>query len=126
MNLAGITDKAIFHRSGKTVVRNSNNGEYEGIEGLLKEYDSRIEDVEAELAETRDTATKSALEAKEAIEQEADLKKNAMKLIDLSHKILVYLDTPRSGLINTLMSMLAHDSTKQSTSMQIYCKRDKN
>ena len=71
MNLAGITDKAIFHRAGKTVVKNSNNGEYEDIEGLLKEYDSRIEDVEAELAETRVTATKSALKAnKQAIEQE--------------------------------------------------------
>ena len=33
-----------------------------------------------------------------------------MKLIDFSHRILLYLDTPRSGLINTLMSMLAHDS----------------
>ena len=112
MNLAGMTDKAIFHRAGKTVVKNSNNGEYEDIEGLLKEYDSRIEDVEAELTETMDTATKSGLRAKkQAIEQEkADLKKNAMKLIDLSHKILLYLDTPRSGLINTLMSMLAHDS----------------
>jgi hypothetical protein len=112
MNLAGMTDKAIFHRAGKTVVKNSNNGEYEDIEGLLKEYDSRIEDVEAELAETRDTVTKSALKAnKQAIEQEkADLKKNVMKLIDLSHRILLYLDTPRSGLINTLMSRLAHDS----------------
>jgi len=112
MNLAVITDKAIFHRAGKTVVKNSNNGEYEDIEGLLKEYDSRIEDVEAELAETRDTATKSALKAnKQAVEQEkADLKKNVMKLIDLSHRILLYLDTPRTGLINSLMSMLAHDS----------------
>jgi len=112
MNLAGMTDKAIFHRAGKTVVKNCNNGEYEDIRELIKEYDSRIEDIDAELAGTRDTTTKSALKAKkQAVEEEKDdLNKNAMKLIDLSHRILLYLDTPRSGLINSLMSMLAHDS----------------
>lgn len=114
MNLAGMTDKAIFHRASKAVVENSNNGECEDIRALIKEYGSRIDDIVPELAGTRDTATKSALKAnKQAVGAEKDdLKKNVMKLIDLSHRILLYLDTPRSGLINSLMSMLSYDKLR--------------
>jgi hypothetical protein len=35
--------------------------------------------------------------------------KDARKLIDLSHKILVFLDTPRPELFNALMPLLSHD-----------------
>jgi hypothetical protein len=31
------------------------------------------------------------------------------KLIDLSHKILVFLNTPRPELFNALMPLLSHD-----------------
>jgi hypothetical protein len=34
--------------------------------------------------------------------------KDARKLIDLSHKILVFLDTPRPELFNALMPLLSH------------------
>jgi len=38
-----------------------------------------------------------------------DLFKDAKKLIDLSHKILVFLDTPRAELFNAIMPLLSHD-----------------
>jgi hypothetical protein len=41
--------------------------------------------------------------------QKKDLLHNAKKLIDLSHKILVFLDTPRPELFSALMPLLSHD-----------------
>ena len=38
-----------------------------------------------------------------------DLKNSAKKLIDLSHRILVFLDSPRPELFNALMPLLSHD-----------------
>ena len=42
-------------------------------------------------------------------EKKNQLFKNTKKLIDLSHKILVFLDTPRPELFNALMPLLSHD-----------------
>src|SRR6476646_2677961 len=39
--------------------------------------------------------------------QKKDLLQNAKKLIDLSHKILVFLDTPRPELFSALMPLLS-------------------
>lgn len=74
--------------------------------------DSSIEDIEAEIEATKDKATKDGLKnRKKAIEEEkADLYKNAVKLIDVSHKVLLVLDTVRPGLLNTLMPTLSHDN----------------
>jgi hypothetical protein len=41
--------------------------------------------------------------------QKKDLLKDAKKLIDLSHKILIFLDSPRPELFNALMPLLSHD-----------------
>jgi hypothetical protein len=111
MFLAGMTDKALFHRSGKLVVKNANGG-YDDIEGLIEEYDSRIKDLESEIPNAKDGTLKQGLKAQiKSIEQEKeDLSKDAKKLIDLSHKILVFLDTPRIELFSAIMSLLSHDN----------------
>src|SRR5919202_6053709 len=49
MFLAGMTDKALFHRQGTLVVKNSESGEYEPIDGRLEQIDSEIEDKEYEM-----------------------------------------------------------------------------
>lgn len=112
MFLTGMTDKALFHRAGKLVIKNNSNGEYEDIENLIQKLDSRKEDIEAELASTRDATTKQGLKAqlKTIEEEKQDLSKDAKKLIDLNHKILIFLDTPRSELLYALMSLLSHDN----------------
>ncbi len=38
-----------------------------------------------------------------------DLIKDAKKLIDLSHKVLMFLDIPRPELFNALMPLLSYD-----------------
>src|SRR5919198_4147990 len=49
MFLAGMTDKALFHRQGNLVVKNE-LGQYESIEDKIADIDSQIEDYESEIA----------------------------------------------------------------------------
>ena len=49
MNLAGMSDKALYHRTGKVVIKNENNGEYEDAEQIIKDYESKLKDVNREL-----------------------------------------------------------------------------
>jgi HD-like signal output (HDOD) protein len=39
LSLAGMTDKALFHRSGKLVIKNEITGEYESIEESINALD---------------------------------------------------------------------------------------
>lgn len=112
MNLAGMSDKALYHRAGKVVIKNENNGEYEDGEKILKDYESELKEINDKLnSDKLSKADKASLNSqKETIEEDMkETKKKLMKLIDISHKILIYLDSPRSGLISNIMSMLSHD-----------------
>jgi hypothetical protein len=111
MFLAGMTDKALFHRTGELVIKNDIGG-YDSIEGLIKQYDSRIEDLQNEISNTKDRTTKEGLKAqiKSVEEEKKDIYKDAKKLIDLSHKILIFLDTPRIEFFNAIMPLLSHDN----------------
>src|SRR5688500_3893030 len=51
LSLAGMTDKALFHRPGTLVIKNE-NGEYESIENKLSGIDNEIEEKEQELSQT--------------------------------------------------------------------------
>jgi hypothetical protein len=110
MFLAGMSDKALFHRQGVLVIKNE-NGEYEPIEDRIVEIDSQIEDYESEIAISKDKNFKQGRRSliKQLEQQKKDLLQDARKLIDLSHKILVFLDTPRPELFNALMPLLSHD-----------------
>lgn len=110
MFLAGMTEKALFHRSGMLVVKNE-AGEYQSIEDRLEEIDSEIEDKDYERTGTKDRNLKQGLQSQidDLKKEKKDLLKDAKKLIDLSHKILVFLDSPRPELFNALMPLLSHD-----------------
>lgn len=111
MFLAGMTDKALFHRQGILVIKDE-SGEYESIEHKIAEIDSQIQDYESEIAiKTHDKNFRQGRRSliKQLVQQKKDLLKDAGKLIDLSHKILVFLDTPRPELFNALMPLLSHD-----------------
>ncbi|HKG88741.1 MAG TPA: hypothetical protein VKA95_10470, partial [Nitrososphaeraceae archaeon] len=61
MFLAGMTEKALFHRSGILVIKNE-VGEYQSIEGKLEEIDSEIADKEYERTGTKDRNLKQGLQ----------------------------------------------------------------
>jgi hypothetical protein len=110
MFLAGMTDKALFHRSGALIVKNE-NGEYESLDDKIADIDSQIQDKKLEISMTKNDITKEGLEAyiKSLEKDKEELQKNVKKLIDLSHKVLVFLDSPRPDLFAALMPLLSHD-----------------
>ena len=57
--LAGMTAKALFYRPGKLVIKNESTGKYDDIEGLIKEYDSKIEDLQSELSNANNDSVKN-------------------------------------------------------------------
>lgn len=58
----GMSDKSIFHRNGKLVIKND-NGEYEFIDEVLEKLDEDIEDKESQLSNTKDKNLKQALKS---------------------------------------------------------------
>lgn len=76
-----------------------------------REIDSIIEEKENEAHATKDRNLKHELrnKVKELEKEKKNLTRDAKKLIDLSHKTLVILDTPSPGLFAALMSLLSHD-----------------
>jgi hypothetical protein len=110
MYLAGMTEKALFHRAGRLVVQNE-LGEYDPLDDKITKVDSEIEDKLREIEDTKDRLLRAGLKASiQNLEKDKkELQKNAKKLIDLSHKVLVFLDSPSPGLFNALMPLLSHD-----------------
>src|SRR5918999_2476066 len=95
--LTAMTDKALFHRQGKLVVKNNETGKYESIEDKVAEIDSDIEDKESEMYTTTNSNLKQGLhnQIKDLAREKRELLKGAMKLIDLNHKALIFADTPK-------------------------------
>lgn len=108
--LTAVTDKALFHRQGILVIKDE-NGEYQPIEDKVREIDSEIEDKQCEMAATIDSNLKKGLKSRIEIleDKKKDLSKVAMKLIELNHKALIFVDTPRHTLLEAIMSLLSHD-----------------
>ena len=111
LSLAGMTDKALFHRPGTLVIKNELTGEYESIEQKIKDIDEQIENKENEISQTNNQDTKQALRSTiiELKQKKKDLVKDARKLIDLSNKTNVFLDTPSEQLLSGLLPLLSHD-----------------
>ena len=110
MFLADMTDKALFHRHGILVIRDEQTGEYQPLDKKMSEIDSQIEDKKLEVARTKDSMLREGLKAFiDSLEDKKEIKKQAKKLIDLSHKVLVFLDSPRPELFNAIMPLLSHD-----------------
>ena len=61
MFVACMTDKALFHRPGRLVIKNE-VGTYEPIEEKSAKIDSEIQDRESEAAISRDVNLKQALQ----------------------------------------------------------------
>jgi len=111
VSLAGMTDKALFHRSGKLVIKNEISGEYESIEERIKDLEEQIEEKEFEISRTNNTNLKQGLKSivKDLEREKKELLKDARKLIDLSNKIIIFLDTPSQELLSGLLPLLSHD-----------------
>lgn len=110
IKFVGMSDKSLFHRTGRLVMKDD-TGEYVDIEKMLEKNDEDIDKKREESAMSSDKNLKAALKAqiKELEKEKGELYKQAKKLIDLSHKTIIFLDTPPQGLLNAIMSLLSHD-----------------
>jgi hypothetical protein len=110
--IADMSDKAIFHKNGYLGIRKE-DGDFENIEGEL--FDLR-ESLDIKIHEFKKTENEE-LQKKNKLKKEIDeiqkqintIRENAVKVIDLNHKILIFLDTPKKGIFEALMSLLSHD-----------------
>ena len=111
MFLGGMTDKALFHRNGVLVIKNEQNGEYEPLDDMLSNIDEQIRDKQSEIftANSKDLRRALQHQISDLEKEKKDLIKNAIKLIGLSHKILLFLDTPSLSLFAGIMPLLSHD-----------------
>ena len=110
LRLSGMTTKAVFHRRGSYVIKNEQTGRYEPIDTMLEDIGFQIEEKQEEIERTKDKETKKGLRAyiKSLEKDKTELRARSKKLIDLSHKILLFLDTP-PDLLSALMALLSHD-----------------
>ena len=110
--LAGMTEKALFHRSGILVRKDEvTGGQYQSIEPQLTDIRQNISEKETELSQTTDKGQRQEIKIsiKTLNEQKAELLKDSKKLIDLSNKIIIFLDTPPEHLLSGLLPLLSHD-----------------
>ena len=113
--LAGMTEKALFHRPGILAIKNEITGEYESIETQLTDIEEQIREKKREECSyrTADDKTKrqdirNAIQILE--EKKKELLGSSKKLIDLSNKIIIFLDTPPERLLAGLLPLLSHDA----------------
>ena len=112
--LAGMTEKALFHRPGNLVIKDEITGEYQSIETQLLDIGEKIRERKREECNYRTADDKvKRQEIKDSIqileEQKKELLSNSKKLIDLSNKIIIFLDTSPEHLLSSLLPLLSHD-----------------
>lgn len=115
--IAGMSSKAIFHKNGYIALRGEDTGEYIEVEDELEKLKETVQLKKSDLIrikkETDSIQSNTILELENEINRNKrrikEIEKNAVKVIDLSRKILVFLDTPSSEIFEALMSLLSHD-----------------
>lgn len=115
--IAGMSSKAIFHKDGYIAIRNE-DGKLENIESELDELKELIETktIEIRNLKNNDSPSSQSDEIENLKKEILDCKKrkneienNAVKVIELGKKILVFLDTPDILIFQALMPLLSHD-----------------
>ncbi|MDN5846922.1 MAG: phage scaffolding protein [Candidatus Nitrosocosmicus sp.] len=111
--IADMFDKAIFHKNGYLGIKDD-DGNFENIEGDLSDL---RESLDTKIHEFKKTAGNNELATKNELKKEIEkiqkqinsIRDKAVKVIDLNHKILIFLDTPKKEIFKALMSLLSHD-----------------
>jgi hypothetical protein len=121
VSLAGMSEKALFHREGSLVIKDE-AGNYVSLDQEIDKIEEQIQNYNNEIDRTTDGTLKQNLkqarshEIKDLEDQKKRLiensKKNSKKLIELSGKTLIFLDSPPASLLEALMPLLSHDRTE--------------
>lgn len=109
ISLAGMTDKALFHKRGTLAIKGK-SGEYLKLRDLLFPIEKRLGEIKRELKNATESEKEDLdNEARRLNEDAEGLKNEAVKVIDLQNKTLIFLDTPKKELFDALMPLMSHD-----------------
>ncbi|MDQ3966779.1 MAG: hypothetical protein M3275_00105 [Thermoproteota archaeon] len=112
--LMGSSDKALFHLPGTLVKQNEETDRYEDIQPEIEALESEKLTEEANFQQIEEPTQEQRRDFKKATKildsKIRQLKREASKLIKLENKILVFLDTPNTSLLEALMPLLSHDA----------------
>lgn len=106
--LAGMSDKALFHRHGVDVIVDEDTGNTIPAQPLIDDIKNKMEKLEEQDKQKRKTNKQEIKKLKSDLRQLYD---KTQKLIELDNTIFLFLDTAQEGLFNTLMSMISQDTT---------------
>jgi hypothetical protein len=111
--LAGSSDKALYHEKG-ILVEEDDEGKYVSIQPKIDALELDKLNVEKAYADKGNNITAVEKQERNFLLNEIDknikkLRKGASKLINLEHKIIVFLDTPNTALLEALIPLLSHD-----------------
>ena len=111
VSLGGMSEKALFHRDGPFVIKDD-DGNYISLEQKIKDIELQIQIYYNEIEKTTDNNLKQARkEIKDLEDRKKELTKHSKKLIELTGKTLIFLDSPPARLLEALMPLLSHDRT---------------
>jgi hypothetical protein len=124
LSFIGMSDKALMHEQGTRVMIDEETGNTIPIESIINEKQTQINELEnkledAKVKESHKTFRNKINELKNEIKE---LNRKSEKLIELTNRIVLMLDTPQEGLYSTLMSLVSQDTTKD----QLYQFAEKN
>jgi hypothetical protein len=117
VSLAGMSEKALFHRDGSLVIKDD-DGSYVSLEQKTDAIESQIQCYYNEVENTTNKTQKQTLkqarkyDIEDLEKQKKELYRNSKKLIELSGKTLIFLDSPPAHLLEALMPLLSHDRTE--------------
>jgi hypothetical protein len=124
ISLHAMTDKALFHESGDLIIKSTDidfngfplkldesetdNYGYYSLEYVEKQTDEQLDEIIER--DGSDPNSESNRELRFEVESDKKhLQRFVKKLINLEHKILIFLDTPRISLFEALMPLSSHD-----------------
>lgn len=112
--ITGMTEKSIFHQKGKNTYINPHTNKEEDADEIvanLKSQKSSLERKKRQAIDTKDGEEETILDQdiRDIDAQIDEIKANVKKIIDLRHKVLVFLDTPDQKMSELIMPLLSHD-----------------
>jgi hypothetical protein len=129
--LTGVSDKAFQHMEGTMVIEDKDTEELTEVEPIVNklkkdiiEFEQGIEEQKLNEKQNKDKNLIKQLK-KQISEKELEIKsilERQQKLIDLNNTIILLLDTPQDAVLDSLMSLLSNDTTRD----QKYLFTDKN
>lgn len=117
ISLAGMTGKALVHKRGTICVKDKEGGDYTPLSLLVKPINKKLGKLKEELdymgkpqsEEDKKKINELHNEMDQLAEQQDEFENNAVNVIDLNNKVLIFLDTPDETLFDTLMPLMSHD-----------------